>query len=73
MLAILPLQLGLQAAIPASAREWHFDVTVDGLPIGSHDIVVRENGDAQSVQSDMRFGLLGVNAYKQHAEETWQA
>jgi hypothetical protein len=21
----------------------------------------------------MRFGLLGVNAYRQHAEETWQA
>ncbi len=62
--------LGLQAAIPASAREWHFDVSVDGLPIGSHDLVVRENGDARSVQSGMRFGMLGVNAYKQHAEET---
>lgn len=73
LLAILPLLLGLQAAIPASAREWHFDVSVDGLPIGSHDIVVRENGDVRSVQSDMRFGMLGVNAYKQHAEETWQA
>jgi Family of unknown function (DUF6134) len=73
LLAILPLLLGLQAAIPASAREWHFDVSVDGLPIGSHDLVVRENGDARSVQSDMRFGMLGVNAYKQHAEETWQA
>jgi hypothetical protein len=73
LLAILALLLGLQAAIPVSAREWHFDVSVDGLPIGSHDLIVRENGEARSVQSDMRFGMLGVNAYKQHAEETWQA
>ncbi len=60
--------------IPAFAREWHFDVSVDGLPIGTHDIIVREKGDARSVQSDMRYGvaLLGVS-YKQHAEETWQA
>jgi len=70
---ILTLLLGLLAAIPASAREWHFDVSVDGLSIGSHDIVLGENGDARAVQSDMHFGLLGVNAYRQHAEETWQA
>ena len=70
---ILTLLLGLLAAIPASAREWHFDVSVDGLSIGSHDLVLRENGDGRTVQSDMHFGLLGVNAYQQHAEETWQA
>lgn len=70
---ILTLLLGLFAAVPASAREWHFDVSVDGLSIGSHDVVLRENGDARTVQSDMHFGLLGVNAYRQHAEETWQA
>jgi len=70
---ILTLLLGLLAAIPSSAREWHFDVSVDGLSIGSHDLVLRENGDARTVQSDMHFGLLGVDAYRQHAEETWQA
>jgi hypothetical protein len=70
---ILTLLLGLLAAIPSSAREWHFDVSVDGLSIGSHDLVLRENGDARTVQSDMHFGLLGVSAYQQHAEETWQA
>ena len=73
LLAILPLLLGLQAGVPAFAREWHFDVSVDGLPIGSHDLIVRESGDARTVQSDMRFGLLGIKAYQQHAEETWQA
>lgn len=62
------------SAIPALAREWHFDVSVDGLPIGTHDIIVHENGDERSVQSDMRYGvaLLG-RSYKQHAEETWRA
>jgi hypothetical protein len=70
---ILTLLLGLLAAIPASAREWHFDVTVDGLPIGSHDLILQENGDARSVKSDMRFGLLGMGAYQQHAEEAWKA
>jgi hypothetical protein len=71
---ILALLIGLLAGIPASAREWHFDVSVDGLPIGTHDIIVHEKGDARSVQSDMRYGvaLLG-RSYKQHAEETWQA
>jgi hypothetical protein len=64
--------LGLLAGAPALAREWHFDVSVDGLPIGSHDLIVRENGDTRMVQSDMRFGLLGMSSYKQHAEETWR-
>ena len=57
---------------PALAREWHFDVSVDGLPIGAHDLVLRENGDARSVKSDMKFGLIGMQAYQQHAEESWQ-
>src|SRR2546430_5588927 len=65
---------GSLSAIPAFAREWHFDVSVDGLPIGTHDIIVQDKGDARSVQSDMRYGvaLLGAS-YKQHAEESWQA
>lgn len=66
------LSLGLLSATPALAREWHFDVSVDGLPIGSHDIVLQENGDARSVKSDMRFGVLGMSSYQQHQEETWQ-
>ncbi|HEX3632995.1 MAG TPA: DUF6134 family protein [Casimicrobiaceae bacterium] len=59
----------------AAAREWHFDVSLDGLPIGTHDISLRENGDSRSVVSDMRFSvsLLGFKAgsYEQHEEETW--
>jgi hypothetical protein len=71
--ALLLLGL-LSGAHPALAREWHFDVTVDGLPVGTHDLVLRENGDSRSVQSDMRYGftLLGMS-YTQHAEEVWKA
>ena len=60
----------------AAAREWHFDVSLDGLPIGTHDISVQQKADAHSVVSDMRFrvSLLGFEAgsYEQHEEETWQ-
>ena len=60
----------------AAAREWHFDVSLDGLPIGTHDISLQENGEARSALSDMRFrvSLLGFEAgsYEQHEEETWQ-
>lgn len=60
----------------AAAREWHFDLSLDGLPIGTHDISLQENGDARSAVSDMRFrvSLLGFEAgsYEQHEEETWQ-
>jgi hypothetical protein len=66
------LALGLSCAPPVLAREWHFDVSVDGLPIGTHDLVLQENGDARSVKSDMRFGLLGMHSYQQHEEESWK-
>jgi hypothetical protein len=63
-------------ATGAAAREWHFDVTLDGFPIGTHDIALQENGNARKAQGDMRFrvSLLGFQAgsYEQHEEETWQ-
>jgi len=72
ILTAVVLLAGALSAIPAFAREWHFDVSVDGLPIGTHDIIIHEKGDARSVQSDMRYGVA-LFSYKQHAEETWQA
>ncbi|MGH8316156.1 MAG: DUF6134 family protein [Steroidobacterales bacterium] len=61
----------------APAREWHFDVSVDGIPVGTYDISLQESGDSRSAKSDMRLGLslLGFEAgrYEQHAEESWQA
>jgi len=67
---------GLLAANVALARDWHFDVSVDGLAVGTHDISLQENGQARSTRSDMHFrvALLGFTAgsYEQHEEETWQ-
>ena len=61
----------------ALAREWHFDVSVDGFPIGTHDITLEDNGKVRSARGDMRFrvSLLGFEAgsYEQHEEETWRA
>jgi hypothetical protein len=75
-LATSLLLAGLLNASVAAARDWHFDVSVDGLPVGTHDISLQENGQARSTRSDMRFrvALLGFTAgtYEQHEEETWQ-
>ena len=75
-LATSVLLSGLLAANVAAAREWHFDVSVDGIALGTHDIALQENGQARTTRSDMRFrvALLGFTAgsYEQHEEETWQ-
>lgn len=75
-LAAALLLWGSFSACGSAGREWHFDVSLDGFPIGTHDISLRENGDARSAMSDMRFrvSLLGFEAgsYEQHEEETWQ-
>jgi len=76
-LAAALLLSGWLSASGIAAREWHFDVSVDGLPIGTHDIVVEQNGSARTARGDMRFkvSLLGLTAgsYEQHEEESWQA
>jgi hypothetical protein len=63
-------------ATGAAAREWHFDVSLDGFAIGTHDIRLQEDGKARSAHGDMQFrvSLLGFEAgsYEQHEEETWQ-
>jgi hypothetical protein len=60
----------------ASAREWLFDVTLDGLSIGSHRYTLREDGDARHLTSDAHFRvrLLLIDAYRwdHHAEEAWR-
>ncbi|HEY2864715.1 MAG TPA: DUF6134 family protein [Casimicrobiaceae bacterium] len=62
--------------VGAAELEWHFDVSVDGLPIGTHDISLQQNGEERSTRSDMNFrvSLLGFKAgsYEQHEEETWR-
>lgn len=76
-LAAAILLSALLTATGALAREWHFDVSVDGFPIGTHDITLEDKGNLRSARGDMRFrvSLLGFEAgsYEQHEEETWQA
>jgi len=71
-LAALLFATATLAAPPLGARAWHFDVAVDGIDIGTHDIAVLENGDIRTVTSDMRFAKLGVSMYRQHVVESWK-
>ena len=75
-LAATLLLAGSLAAGVAAARDWHFDVSVDGIAVGTHDISLQENGQARSTRSDMHFrvAILGFTAgsYEQHEEETWK-
>jgi hypothetical protein len=60
----------------ATTREWHFDVTADGIPIGTYTFVVTEDGASRRVVAEAKYRvrLLVVDAfsYEHHDEETWQ-
>src|SRR5437762_13774895 len=76
-LLILLSVCALGAGAAPTVRQWHFDVTADGLPIGTHEYAVKDNDGTRSVQSDMHFRvrLFIVDAYRyeHHATETWQS
>jgi hypothetical protein len=61
----------------AQAREWLFDVTLDGIGIGTHRFVLSDDGATQHLTSDAHFRvrLLVFDAYRydHHADETWRA
>jgi len=54
------------------AHEWHFDVAADGIRVGTHNVIVRNEGGTGVATSDMSVGFLGLGAYRQHVEETWK-
>jgi len=60
----------------AVAREWMFDVTLDGLPIGTHRFTLRDDAGTMRLTSEASFRvrLLVVDAYSyvHRADETWQ-
>jgi len=76
LLSLALLALTLVAPGSASARDWLFDVTLDGLSIGAHRYTLREEGDLRHLTSDAQFRvrLLMIDAYRwdHHAEETWR-
>jgi hypothetical protein len=66
----------LLALALATTREWHFDVSLDGRPIGEHRFVLREDAGARELTSEARFRVrfLFVDAYRyeHHARERWR-
>lgn len=77
---VLALAVGAAFA-PAFAREstlreWNFDVSLDGRPIGEHRFTLRESSDSRELTSEARFRvrILYINAYRydHRAREQWQ-
>ena len=72
---------GLEPAVPraddASTRhEWHFDVLLDGKPIGRHDFIVTDTDDSAEVVSRARFLVtvlhIPVYRYEHDDHERWR-
>ena len=64
------------AVASGATREWRFDVSLDGRPIGEHRFVLEERANLREVTSDARFRvrILFVDAYRyeHHARESWR-
>ena len=76
VLLILLCAVTLRSGAAPVVRQWRFDVTADGVPIGTHEYLLQEDGVTRTVQSDMHFRvrLLVVDAYRydHRATESWQ-
>lgn len=76
--ALLLMLLLASAAAGAAepAREWVFDVDLDGKPIGEHRFTVSSDGERTMVRSRATFDVkvLGFVAYRyrHEADETWR-
>src|SRR5436305_5130406 len=70
------LAAALLAPLSAEAREWLFDVTLDGLSIGTHRFVLTDAGEERRVTSDAHFRvrllLIDAYSYDHHADEVWR-
>jgi hypothetical protein len=60
----------------AHAREWLFDVTADGIGIGTYRFVLQESGTTRHLTADARFRvklvLIEAYSYEHHADEVWR-
>jgi len=60
----------------AAEREWRFDVSLDGQPIGEHRYVLRDGKQGRELTSDaqfrVRFLFLDAYRYEHRAREWWQ-
>jgi hypothetical protein len=67
---------GYAAATSAETREWRFDVSLDGRPIGEHRYLLREAAGTRELVSEANFRvrILFFDAYRyaHRAEERWR-
>lgn len=76
MALALTLVAGPAYTREVTTREWRFDVSLDGRPIGEHLFTLREDQDSRELTSEARFRvrILFIDAYKydHRARESWQ-
>jgi hypothetical protein len=63
-------------SIDGAAREWRFDVSLNGRSIGEHRFVLQSAGEARELTSDahyaVRFLFVDAYHYEHHARESWR-
>jgi hypothetical protein len=63
-------------ATDGPTREWHFNVTLDGKPIGTHRFLLVERGERRELTSEAKFNvkILFFDAYRyaHSARELWR-
>lgn len=76
LLASTLLAAASTATSAETVREWLFDVSLDGKPIGEHRFTVSTEGERTLVRSRARFDVkvLGFTAYRyrHEADEVWR-
>ena len=67
--------MSASATAPGPPREWRFNVSLDGTPIGYHRFALSERGSALELHSEARFNVkfLFFNAYRyvHDSQELW--
>jgi hypothetical protein len=63
-------------SMDVATREWRFDVSLDGRPIGEHRYLLREAPDSRELVSEARFNVrflfLDAYRYEHRAQERWR-
>lgn len=71
-----PLAARDTAAREATTREWNFDVTLDGRPIGEHRFSLRDDHGWRELTSEasfrVRFLFIDAYRYEHRALERWR-
>ena len=74
--ASLAAASGSYAPADAGTRSWHFEVSLDGRPIGRHDFTVQGSAPDARVESHARFKvtalLIPFYSYEHWDRETWR-